>query len=49
MYPAAKTAKPLPKGFETLNRPARSLLMTSAQVGAKRKAWIEEWRAALAK
>lgn len=49
MYPAAKMSKPLPKGFDSLHRPQKSLLMTSARVEARRKDWIAEWRSALAR
>jgi thiamine transport system substrate-binding protein len=47
MYPAADTAGALPKGFETLHRPQKSLLMTGAEVEKNRKAWIKEWLGAL--
>jgi len=47
MYPAAKSAGPLPKGFETLHVPGKSLLMTAAAVEKNRKAWIDEWLGAL--
>jgi thiamine transport system substrate-binding protein len=47
MYPAANTAGDLPKGFDTLHRPKTSLLMSGAEVGKNRKAWLGEWLAAL--
>ncbi len=47
MYPAAKTASGLPKGFDTLEVPAKSLLMSSDRVEKNRKAWIDEWLSAL--
>ncbi len=47
MYPAAKTASALPKGFAALQVPAKSLLMSSARVEKHQKAWIDEWLSAL--
>ena len=47
MYPAAKTAGDLPKGFATLHVPQKSLLMSGAEVEKNRKGWIDEWLAAL--
>ena len=49
MYPAASTAGELPKGFDTLHVPQKSLLMSGADVEKDRKAWIGEWLAALNK
>ena len=46
MYPAAATSKPLNEAFGTLVRPARTLLIDSAEVNASRRAWIDEWLAA---
>ena len=47
MYPA--TAVELPKGFETLIQPAKSLLMTADEAQAARDGALEEWRAALSR
>jgi thiamine transport system substrate-binding protein len=47
MYPA--TAVELPKGFETLIQPAKSLLMTADEAQAAREGALEEWRAALSR
>jgi len=47
MYPASNTAGALPKGFETLHLPQKSLLKSGAAVAKNRKAWIGEWLAAL--
>jgi len=44
MYPAS-----LPKGFETLIQPEKSLLMAQDEAGALRDAAVAEWQAALAK
>jgi thiamine transport system substrate-binding protein len=45
MYPAAATSAPLPAAFPPL--PRKSLLISSAEVAQHRKAWIEEWLAAM--
>lgn len=49
MYPAKTPAAGLPKGFETLIQPAKSLLLSPAEAEAARQAAIEEWQAALAR
>jgi len=49
MYPANLPAAGLPAGFETLIRPAQSLLMSSDDAGAARDAAVAEWQAALAR
>ncbi|ELV8696805.1 thiamine ABC transporter substrate binding subunit [Vibrio fluvialis] len=45
MYPVTDVA--LPKGFETLSVPAKSLSFNAEEVAAKRKGWIREWQNAL--
>jgi thiamine transport system substrate-binding protein len=49
MYPANTPAAGLPKGFETLIRPAKSLLFAPDEAGALRDAAVAEWQAALAR
>ena len=49
MYPAHTPAAGLPKGYDSLIRPARSLLLSSAQAEALRLPAIERWRAALSR
>ena len=49
MYPALTPAAGLPKGFETLIRPQKSLLMTGAEAAAVRDAALAEWQAALSR
>ena len=49
MYPALTPAAGLPKGFETLIQPGKSLLMTGPEAAAIRDAALAEWQAALAK
>ncbi len=47
MYPAKTPAAGLPKGFETLIRPATSLLYPEDEAQALRQAAVQEWQAAL--
>ena len=47
MYPAQTLAEGLPKGFETLIRPGKSLLMSADQAQAARGPAVAEWQAAL--
>jgi len=49
MFPAAKTSKPLNPAFDALVKPAKSLLFSSEEVAANRKAWVEEWTAAMSR
>ncbi|MFH1795721.1 MAG: thiamine ABC transporter substrate binding subunit [Pseudomonadota bacterium] len=49
MFPAAKTSKPLNPAFDALVKPAKSLLFSSDEVAANRKAWVEEWTAAMSR
>lgn len=48
MYPANALAAGLPKGFETLIQPEKSLLLSQDEAGALREAAVSEWQAALA-
>nr|WP_267135943.1 thiamine ABC transporter substrate binding subunit [Vibrio sp. J1-1] len=45
MYPVTDVA--LPKGFETLNVPSKSLSFSADEVAKMRKTWIREWQSAL--
>ena len=47
MMPAAATSEPLPEAFGKLVNPAKTFLMTPEEVAASRKAWIDEWLAAM--
>ncbi|MEL7229094.1 MAG: thiamine ABC transporter substrate binding subunit [Pseudomonadota bacterium] len=46
-YPATKTAAGLPKGFETLHVPSKTLLLDGKAVEEKRKGLIDDWLATL--
>jgi thiamine transport system substrate-binding protein len=43
MWPAGETSKPLPKEFEQLIVPTRSLMFDPQTVAQNRKAWTDEW------
>ncbi|HCG5284433.1 TPA: thiamine ABC transporter substrate binding subunit [Vibrio parahaemolyticus] len=45
MYPVADVE--LPKGFETLSVPSKSLSFSADEVAKMRKSWIREWQSAL--
>ena len=45
MYPAAATSAGLPSAFPPL--PGKSLIIPSADVAAHRKAWVDQWLAAM--
>jgi thiamine transport system substrate-binding protein len=49
MYPAHKLADGLPKGFEQMIAPEKSLLMTADEAQAARKAALDEWLTALSR
>ena len=47
MYPAGETSKPLNPAFERLVEPTRTLILAPETVAANRKAWVDEWLAAM--
>lgn len=47
MFPAGKTDKPLDPAFDRLVKPAKPLLFAPDEVADKRKAWVDEWLAAM--
>ncbi len=49
MYPAKEQAGGLPKSFETLIKPKKSLLLGDAEIDAGRRTWIDEWLAAMSR
>lgn len=49
MFPAAATSKPLPEAFGKLVQPVKTLLFSPEEVAAKRREWMDEWLAAMAR
>jgi thiamine transport system substrate-binding protein len=49
MFPAGKTDKPLNPAFGKLVEPSKTLLFSADEVAANRKAWVEEWLAAMSR
>lgn len=49
MFPAGKTDKPLNPAFDKLVKPTKTLLFSPEDVAAHRKAWVDEWLAAMSK
>jgi len=49
MYPAGATSKPLPEAFERLVKPAKTLMLPPENVAKNRRAWIDEWLAAMSR
>jgi thiamine transport system substrate-binding protein len=49
MMPAGTTSAPLPDAFGKLVVPAKTLLFSPDEVAKNRRAWIDEWLAALSK
>ncbi len=47
MFPAAKTSKPLAGAFDKLVKPENTFLMSAEDVSANRRAWVDEWLAAM--
>ncbi|WP_166648520.1 thiamine ABC transporter substrate binding subunit [Phyllobacterium brassicacearum] len=47
MFPAAKTSAPLNPAFDTLVKPAKTLIFSPEEVSKNRKAWIDEWLSAM--
>ena len=47
MMPAGATTVALPEAFNTLVKPAKTLLYTPAEVNKNRKTWIDEWMKAV--
>ncbi len=49
MFPAGRTDKPLNPAFGKLAEPTKTLLFSPEEVAANRKAWVDEWLAAMSK
>ncbi|CDM59702.1 MULTISPECIES: thiamine ABC transporter substrate binding subunit [Rhizobium] len=47
MMPVSATSQPLPDAFGKLVSPSKTFLMSSDEVAENRKAWIDEWLAAM--
>ncbi|TCU36119.1 thiamine ABC transporter substrate binding subunit [Rhizobium azibense] len=47
MMPVSATSTPLPDAFSTLVNPAKTFLMSPDEVARNRRAWIDEWLAAM--
>lgn len=47
MYPAGQTTSPLGPVWDELVKPQKTLVLSSSEVATNRKAWIEEWLAAM--
>lgn len=47
MFPAAKTSGPLNPAFDTLVKPAKTLIFSPEEVAKNRKVWIDEWLSAM--
>ena len=47
MMPATATSAPLPEAFSKLVVPTKTFLMSPEEVAKNRKAWIDEWLAAM--
>lgn len=47
MFPAGATDKPLDPAWETLVKPEKTLLIAPEDVATNRKAWVDEWLAAM--
>ncbi|MES5100543.1 thiamine ABC transporter substrate binding subunit [Agrobacterium sp. BA1120] len=47
MMPVAATSAPLPDAFSKLVQPTKTYLMSPEEVAKNRKAWIDEWLAAM--
>lgn len=49
MFPAGKIDKPLNPAFGKLVEPSKTLLFSVDEVAANRKAWVDEWLAAMSR
>jgi thiamine transport system substrate-binding protein len=49
MYPARLTGSGLPASFQNLSKPEKSLYAEPAEVEANRRAWVDEWLAAMSR
>lgn len=49
MFPAGRTSKPLPEAFDKLVKPEKTLLFSPEEIAGNRKAWVDEWLAAMSR
>jgi thiamine transport system substrate-binding protein len=49
MLPAGEISKPLPAAFDKLVQPPETLQFSSEEVAQNRKAWVDEWLAAMSR
>ena len=49
MFPAGKTEKPLAPAFDSLVQPSKTLELDARTVLQNRKAWVDEWLAAMSR
>ncbi|MFW6077328.1 MAG: thiamine ABC transporter substrate binding subunit [Hyphomicrobiales bacterium] len=49
MFPAGETSEPLPDAFDRLVRPDTTLMLPPEDVAENRRAWIDEWLAAMSR
>ncbi len=49
MLPVARTSKPLNPAFDALPKPVKTLEIKPEEVEANRKAWVDEWLAAMSR
>jgi len=49
MYPAGRTSEPLDPAFERLVEPTKTLILPPETVAASRRAWVDEWLAAMSR
>lgn len=49
MFPAGKMDKPFDPAFQKLVKPVKTLLFSPEEVAANRKAWVDEWLAAMSR
>lgn len=47
MFPAGPTSQPLPDAFDRLVTPGETLMLPPEEVAENRRAWIDEWLAAM--
>jgi thiamine transport system substrate-binding protein len=49
MFPAGRTSQPLPDAFDRLVQPDTTLMLPPEEVAENRRAWIDEWLAAMSR